>query len=330
MDDALQEDLGPHGWVFEDGKYRGLEVGTKVVCTNSFNIGHVGCVEEIHEDGRVTYRFPALSVRLLTYELWESKSKWVFTVVPPETDMWTRMTETQTKQYYRIEKTTEKVACVNGLYVAFLPRGELKRRRAVETRWRTEDDRYKTEDARRLMEDTTGGDGKTTETRMARRKKENIQRVLENGDRKTELKQIAELDERACHRYHRKELLLYFLQDISCLANLILDLEETIQEWSSPLGLGWLFENGEYKGLRSGTRVVCTERFIGHVGYVNSIEHDSTGTIKWHFPTYRNGLIQEVYSANQAIKSWALCVVPDDIDLSKKMSPEEARSYLKK
>merc|ERR1719285_1132625 len=172
-----------------------------------------------------------------------------------------------------------------------------------------------------------GGDDQTLLVWKVKREKENFRRVLENGRRKTEQKQIDESNERAIHRYARKELVLYFLNNISCLADLIFDIEETIQFWSSPLG--WVFEDGEYKGLRPGSRVVCTERFIGHVGYVSGIENDTTGSAKYYFPTYYGGKFEEVYNATQAVKSWGLCIVHDNTDLSKMMSPEDARSFLR-
>jgi len=335
--DGLVENLGPTGWIYEEGVYRGLAVGTKVVCTNSFNIGHVGSVLTIHENGNVTYSFPTMRVSLKTYEPWESKSKWRLTVVPQETDSLTRMTETQAKRYYELnEKKAKKKESTDAenkefhnmrMYDAFFPPGWQKMREAMEIRWAQEDNRRETEDARRLNEDKMGGDDQTLSVWKGQREKENFRRVLEDGRRKTEQKQIAESNERAIHRYPRKELLLYFLSHISCLADLIFDIEETIQFWGSPLG--WVFEEGEYKGLRMGSRVVCTERFIGHVGYVSAIESDITGLAKYYFPTYHNGKFEEVYSSTQAIKQWGLCIVPDDTDLSKMMPPETATSFLR-
>jgi len=335
--DALVEDLGPIGWIYENGAYRGLAVGTKVVCTNSFNIGHVGSVLAIHENGNVTYSFPTMRDSLKTYEPWESKSKWRLTVVPQETDPLTRMTETQAKRYHKLnEKKAEKKESIEGenkefhnmrIYEAFFPPGWQKRREAMEIRCAWEDNRRKTEDARRLNEDKMGGDDQTLWEWKVKREKENFRRVLEDGRRKTEQKQIDESNGRAIHRYARKELLLYFLNHVSCLADLIFDFEEMIQFWCSPLG--WVFEEGQYKGLRLGSRVVCTERFIGHVGYVSAIENDITGLAKYYFPTYHNGKFEEVYNATQAIKQWGLCIVPDDTDLSKMMSPETATSFLR-
>lgn len=329
VDDALVEDLGPNGWVYENEEFRGLEVGTKVVCTNSFIIGHVGSVEAIHNNGDVTYRFASLQDSLKTYELWESKSKWRFKVVPPETDMLKIMTEAQVKQYYEIHQTdAEKRASSNmKMYEAFLPPGEWKRREEIEIRCTKEDNRRKIEDARRLIENKIGGDTETLLRWRIIRENENLQRVLENGRRKTEQKQIEDANERAIHRYSRKGILAYFLNDVSCLADLIFDIEEMIQLWSNPLG--WVFEDGKYKGLRRGSRVVCTARCIGHVGYVSSIENDISGAAKYYFPTYRKGKFEEVYNAAQAIKSWRLCIVPDDTDLTKRMSGEEALAHLR-
>jgi len=335
--DALVENLGPNGWVYEDGAYRGLAVGTKVVCTNSFHIGHVGSVLSIHKNGSVTYSFPTMRVSLRTYEPWESEKKWRLTVVPQETNTLARMTATQAKRYYELnEKNAKKKEQTDAknrefynmkMSEAFFPPGWQRRREAMEIRCAWEDNRRKTEDARRLIEDKIGGDEQALLAWKVKREKENFRRVLENGQRKTEQKQIDELNERAIHRYPRKEVLLYFLNDVSCLADLIFDIEETIQFWSSPLG--WVFEEGEYKGLRPGSRVVCTERFIGHVGYVSGIENDITGLAKYYFPTYHNGKFEEVYNATQAIKSWGLCIAPDETDLSKIMSPETAKSFLR-
>jgi len=334
--DALVEDLGPNGWVYEEGTYRGLEVGTKVVCTNSFNIGHVGSVLAIHKNGDVTYNFPTMRVSLKTYKPWESKSKWRLTVVPQETALLTRMTDVQAKRLYELNEESAKKESTEAkkkefhnmrMYEAFFPPGEWKRRKAMQIRCAKEDDRRQTEDARRLIEDKIGGDDQTLLAWKFKREEENFLRVLENGRRKTEQKQIDESNKRAVHRFARKELLLYHLNDISCLADLIFDIEETIKFWSSPLG--WVFEEGEYKGLRPGSRVVCTERFIGHVGYVSGIENDITGLVKYYFPTYHEGKFEEVYSATQAIKSWGLCIVPDDTDLSKIMPPETATSFLR-
>lgn len=329
VDKVLEEDLGPHGWVYEDGKYRGLEVGTKVVCTNSFYLGHIGIVEAIMEGGKVEYRFPTLSDITRKYEVWESKSKWRFTVVPQNTRMSPKMSEMEIARYCKLHQVSEEetVSTNMEMYESFFPRGELKKREQIAIRVAIENDRRKAEDARRLKENKMGADAETHQEWISRREKEDFLRVLENGRRKTEQKQIAELNERTIHRYERRDVLLFHLKGVYCLVELIFDLEETIQLWSSPLG--WVFENGKYKGLRSGSRVVCTAKFLGHVGYVSSIEDDSNGTAKYYFPTYRDGKIEEVYGPTQAINSFGLCIVPDDTDLSNLMSKEEAYGNLK-
>jgi len=327
------KNLGPNGWLYEEGEYRGLEVGTKVVCTNSFNIGHVGYVEAFLEEGRVMYRFPTLSEHSRPYEHWEAKIKWRFTVVPQDTDTSTRMSQMEIKKYCEPHEAAEKekVSFNIGRYEEFLPPGELKKREGIRIRWTKEDERRKTEDERRKTEDERikeerlGGDTEIVQKWFARREEENYERVLENGRRKTEQKQILELNERTIHRIERKELLLVHLNNVSCLADLIFNFEDNIQLWNSQLG--WLFEDGKYMGLRSGSRVVCTAKFTGHVGYVSSIENDSNGTAKYYFPTYRRGRYEEVYGPTTAINSWRLCIVPDDTDLSKLMSKSEALSY---
>jgi hypothetical protein len=333
LDDAvsiLNRKLGPNGWLYEEGKYHGLKVGTKVVCTNSFNIGHVGFVEAILDEGKVTYRFPTLPNASKIYEVWEAKSKWRFTVVPQDTSTLTRMSESQIRKYCEPHEALKRdTVSVNiGIFEAFLPSGELKRREDIKIRCAKEDERRKTEDTRRLKENKLGGDIETRQEWRTRREQENFERVLENGRRKTEQKQILEQNERTIHRSKRKKLLLWNLNNISCLVDVIFDLEDNIQLWYSPLG--WVFEDGKYMGLRSGSRVVCTSKYIGHVGYVSSIVNDSNGTAEYYFPTYHRGKFSEVYGPTQAINSWRLCIVPDDTDLSKLMSPLEALSYLER
>ena len=53
--------LGPYGWLFEDGKFQGLSIGTKVVYTKSEFIGHVGHVVSLQSRGKMEILFPTLS-----------------------------------------------------------------------------------------------------------------------------------------------------------------------------------------------------------------------------------------------------------------------------
>jgi len=95
----MNGDLGPFGWDFQDEKFRGLSVGTKVVCTKSIYIGHVGRVVSLHSDGRVTYIFPTFSSINVTYSAEESKSWWGIAVIPPDSSVTKRLLAQETKYY---------------------------------------------------------------------------------------------------------------------------------------------------------------------------------------------------------------------------------------
>jgi len=92
-----------------------------------------------------------------------------------------------------------------------------------------------------------------------------------------------------------------------------------------------VFKEGKYYGLQKGTKVVCTKSgFLGYVGWVEEIyENCPEGTAKYYFPAYEGGKYAEQYKADQAIKKWGLCVVPDTTDLNVVMSAKEALSYLR-
>jgi len=100
----MNGDLGPFGWVFENGRFRGLSVGTKVVCTRSIYIGHVGRVQSLHSDGRVTYIFPTFSSFNETYSAEDSKSRWGIAVIPQDSSLTKRMLAQETTKYYKPTK----------------------------------------------------------------------------------------------------------------------------------------------------------------------------------------------------------------------------------
>jgi len=120
-------------------------------------------------------------------------------------------------------------------------------------------------------------------------------------------------------RNDKIKVLLTFLPVNIHVLDLILDFQDLFPP------LGWVFEDGKYKGLQKKTKVVYTKtRFIGHVGSVMEIQQNCPeGKIKWNFPLY-----QPLYTAREANEECGLCVVPDDTPYER-MTTTEARSYLR-
>jgi len=240
----MSSDLGHCGWLYENGKFQGLQVGTKVVCTKSKFIGHVGVVIKLHTKGFITYIFPNISYSTMKWSSDVSKSVCGITVIPIESNLTRKMSEDEARSHY---KKSGKP-----------PVKPMK-----------------------TLADSVSG-----------------------------------------------KVLMQFL-DNSYVVDIILDYEKAIELWFSPLG--WVFEDGKYKGLRKGTKVVCTKTsFVGHVGYVDTIHTNSKdGLVTYYFPMYGNGRCPEKYDAIRAENKWGLCVVPDGTDVHRILSKREALSYVR-
>merc|ERR1719193_196770 len=96
--------LSPLGWVFKNGKYRGLQKNSKVVCTKSAWIGYVGWVGEIQEncpEGTITYYFPRYQAggQPERYTAAVAIAAWGLCVVPDDTDVNTIMSAERARSY---------------------------------------------------------------------------------------------------------------------------------------------------------------------------------------------------------------------------------------
>lgn len=245
--------VGPYGWLYEDGKFRGLCVGTKVVITKSGYTGYVGQIVELHSDGRVSFLFPNFSTKTEIYKAAACKKDLGIAVIPPDTPLKTRMPKHEATKYYMPHKKI----------------------------------------------------------------------VVKKSEDEPAEKVVA-----SSKNPEREGALLHFLA-LSVLSDIIFEYENAIQLWFSPLG--WVFENGVYLGLEKGTKVVCTKsRYMGYVGWVEHIHSNSPkGIITYYFPMYSDGRSPERYSAAKAIRTWGLCVVPEDTELQRIMTEEESHCYLR-
>jgi len=93
--------------VFKEGKYYGLEKGTKVVCTKSGFIGYVGWVDEIYEKcprGTIKCYFPAYEGGKYAeyYQADPAIEKWGLCVVPDTTDLKVVMSTKEALSYLRV------------------------------------------------------------------------------------------------------------------------------------------------------------------------------------------------------------------------------------
>lgn len=126
-------------------------------------------------------------------------------------------------------------------------------------------------------------------------------------------------------RNDKIKVLLTFLPVNIDVLDIILDFQDLFPP------LGWVFEDGKYKGLQKKTKVVYTKsKLIGTVGSVMEIQQNCpAGKIYWNFPLcYMRGEQRLLYTARQANEDYGLCVVPDDTP-NEKMTTKEARSYLR-
>jgi len=103
--------LGSLGWVFESGKYKGLQINSKVVYTKSHYIGCVGRVDEIQEncmEGTVKYFFPTSRRITPRYTADAAMELWGLCVVPDYTDINTILTEAKARSYLRVRPVSKE------------------------------------------------------------------------------------------------------------------------------------------------------------------------------------------------------------------------------
>jgi len=133
-------------------------------------------------------------------------------------------------------------------------------------------------------------------------------------------KQKEEKEEKEKWILPREEILSPYFEHQANLVDVVLDLVSSIKPWANELG--WTYENGEFKGIRIGTKVVCTKSFIGHVGYVEVL-YDS-------IIRFRIVSLSKSYEGRyqEARDTWGLAVLPDNVDISKQMTASEAYDYI--
>jgi len=356
----MSEDLGPFGWVFENGEFRGLAVGTKVVFTKSLYIGHVGRVVSLHSDGRVTYIFPTFSSCNETYSAEVSKSKWGIAVIPSHSSLTTKMLATEASKYYNpkkelfleIEKIRKNVLLSFLQGYVYLVDIILDYENAIQLwfsslGWVFENGKYLgLQKGTKVVCTKSGFIGYVGW----------VDKIHENdpagkvtyifpqyeGGRYPERYTAAVASRRFGICVVPDDTDLNTIMDADVARNYLrvrdYDFDKGRQaqllkvsrsEWLGPLG--WVFGNGRYTGLQKNTKVVSTKPpYIGYVGWVAEIhENCPAGTVAYYFPRYQGGQQPELCTANVAITTWGLCVVPDDTDVNTSMSAERARSYLR-
>jgi len=133
-------------------------------------------------------------------------------------------------------------------------------------------------------------------------------------------KQKEEKEERDNWIRPREEILLPYLEYKKYLSYVILQMVFSMEQCTNPLG--WTQQNLVIKGIRVGTKVVCTKSFIGHVGYVQLLSNSKI--------SFRIISLSQSYEipVHEAQNRWGLAVLPDDIDISKQMTATEAYKYI--